>query len=194
MRASFPIDTKLARFICALGGIVALVFVLLSIGYTVFDNKIVAGPDFVVGAPSAANSDVGVTSVTVTEVDHTVLRVGWNLASVLVLVALMVMAFTAVRVLSDLQTAPLFSADTTQRISNATLAALLLIGIGGVIRFALTSPIRNEVGISAVDGSDSDFALFVFEIPFLVLLLAVQGIGWAWRTAERLQDDIEHVV
>jgi len=189
--------TESGRALCLFLGCVSSFVGLIVLSYGFFTDIIIHGPAFDVLAPPVDSNTVGVATFTPTELTDTRLRNGWNAASSLILFGIAAAWFTGMRVLRDLDTHPLFSAETTRTIVSGSIGAGLLVSLGGLVRWFLEDRIGAAVGIesAAIDnGPQFREWLWILDVPFLVLALILMAVGGAWVRAQSLQSDVEGVV
>ncbi len=169
---------------------------LVAIVGSLFTDTLAAGPKYVIQAPSVDPTAPGIVSVTPVALPEDALRIGWTVASALVLFGVATMLFTAAQVLIRGSDVPLFGPDMTTKVTLRTIASLLAIGVGYLTRdLFLAGRIAEALDIESIGlPSDDDYGLFVFEVPFLALLFIAMSIGWIWNRGEELQTDMEDIV
>ncbi len=75
------------------------------------------------------------------------------------------------------------------------MAAVALFAVGGIVRTFLRGPIGDALDIAEVGLSpDDDFDLFVFDLPFGVLIFGSLILGWVMNQGAAVQAQTEDIV
>lgn len=192
-------DRKIFGALSILFAFGALVFVVvgISLGFEFAESAIVGGPEVVVATPDSGDwsTPTGQTVVRISHIDDGGLRTLWNVASAAILLGIAVFLFGLGLVL--LQSAPteLFSQTNTARLGRFASGALVLVVIGGFTRVIIEGRVIDASGlVRAASGSDDDFSLFIFDVPFILLIVGSQMVAWLWQRAAAIQSDLQDVV
>ena len=171
----------------------ATVFAVIAI-LSSFDSALIAGPSFVVSTP-AVDASPFIVEHTPTSVDSFGLRAGWNTASALILIGCATLLFALGQAGRRAKMEPFFADQIQEFLAIRLFITLGLVGFGGLLREFLRGRIREAAGIAERElSSDDDFDLFVFDLPFLLLLAAAMLIGWVFNQGIAAQDESEGVV
>ena len=172
----------------------AVVGVVFGVGFG--ENTIIAGPEVVVATPDTGDfsSAVGATSIAISRSESGFGRTVWNLATAAILAGIAAFLFGLSRVFLKANRSELFSSQSSQQLVVWSLGSFFLIVIGGIVRVVMEGRIIGASGLVEVDSPDDDFSLFIFEIPFVLLILVVQVVTWLWQRAASIESDLEEVV
>ena len=179
-------------------GVLVLVFAIIGVAFGVGagESALIAGPEVIVATPEAGefSNSVGTTRVAITRVQSSLNRSVWNIGSAAILIGIAVFFFGFASVLLSSSKTKLFATQSSKRLNLWTLGSMILVVFGGLARAFMEGRIVDASGLVAVDASDDDFSLFVFDIPFAGLVVGSQIITWLWQRAASIESDLEEVV
>jgi len=175
----------------------ALAPLVLAIGSLlsgIFGTDLVAGPRYVVGSPTADGSPA-IVEHTPISLDDTLLRLGWNSASALMLAAIALLLFTFGQTKRRIAKQPLFSSEARSFLSGRWYIAASIFIVGGLLRFFLRSPIADAAGITDIGlHPDDDFGAFVFDVPMWALAIVSLIAGFVLHEGGDVFAETEDIV